>query len=78
MQSAASERFSDSESAVLSERWGVVMADGLTWEWETFPEYLDALGRRTLDIDVAAYLPHSPLRVYAMAERGADRAPANA
>ena len=57
---------------------GVVMADGLSWEWETFPQYLDALDRRTLDIDVAAYLPHSPLRVYAMGERGAAREAASA
>ncbi|WOK35354.1 N-acyl-D-amino-acid deacylase family protein [Sphingomonas sp. C3-2] len=56
---------------------GVVMADGLSWDWETFPQYLDALDRRTLDIDVAAYLPHSPLRVYAMGERGAARDPAS-
>ncbi len=52
---------------------GVVMAEGLSWEWETFPQYLDALSRRTLDIDVCAYLPHSPLRVYVMGERGAAR-----
>jgi N-acyl-D-aspartate/D-glutamate deacylase len=52
---------------------GVVMADGLPWDWETFPEYLDALDRRAHDIDVAAFLPHSPLRVYAMGERGIRR-----
>ncbi|WP_176590140.1 amidohydrolase family protein [Sphingobium sp. EM0848] len=57
---------------------GVVMADGLSWEWESFPEYLDTLDRRTLDIDVAAYLPHSPLRVYAMGARGAEREAASA
>jgi N-acyl-D-aspartate/D-glutamate deacylase len=50
----------------------VVMAEGLPWNWETFPEYLDALESRHYDVDIAAHVPHSALRVYVMGERAAS------
>jgi N-acyl-D-aspartate/D-glutamate deacylase len=53
----------------------VVMAAGVPWNWESFPDYLNALDKREADIDFAAQLPHSPLRVYVMGKRGADLEP---
>ena len=46
-----------------------VLAAGLTWEWETFPEFMDALERRPRAIDIAAQAAHLPLRVYVMGDR---------
>ncbi|MBX6389035.1 MAG: D-aminoacylase [Frankia sp.] len=51
---------------------GTALAEGLTWEWESFPEYLDALDRLPRSIDVGAHVPHAALRAYVMGERGAD------
>ena len=48
---------------------GIVLADGLTWDWESFPDYLDALERRPHAIDIAAQIAHHPLRVYVMGDR---------
>lgn len=53
----------------------VVMAEGIPWVWETFPEYLDFLETREADVDFGALLPHSPLRVYVMGDRGANLEP---
>ena len=53
----------------------VVMSAGVPFNWETFPDYLDALDRREGDTDFAAQLPHSPLRVFVMGERGVNLEP---
>jgi N-acyl-D-aspartate/D-glutamate deacylase len=55
---------------------GVVMAEGLPWSWETFPEYMDFLETRTIDVDFGAQVPHIPVRVYVMGKRGVAREPA--
>ena len=51
---------------------GTALAEGLTWDWETFPEYLDAIARRRYTMDIGAHLPHAALRAYVMGDRGAD------
>jgi len=53
-----------------------VLTEGLPWNWESFPDYLDALQARRFDIDIATQLPHAALRVFVMGERGANREPA--
>ncbi len=57
---------------------GIALAEGLKWDWESFPEYLDALARLPRTIDVGAQLAHHPLRVYAMGERAINRENATA
>ncbi len=51
---------------------GTALAEGLTWDWETFPDYLDALARRKFAVDVGAHVPHAALRAYVMGDRGGD------
>ncbi|HXC20281.1 MAG TPA: amidohydrolase family protein, partial [Steroidobacteraceae bacterium] len=55
---------------------GAVLHQGLTWNWESFGEYLNALDERPRDIDVCAQLPHGALRVYVMGARAVALEPA--
>lgn len=51
---------------------GTALHEGLRWDWESFPEYLNALERQPRTIDVATHVPHAALRAFVMGERGAD------
>ncbi|MEE3329933.1 MAG: amidohydrolase family protein [Myxococcota bacterium] len=55
---------------------GAALSEGIKWDWETFPEYLDAVERTDLAIDVGTQVPHSAVRAYVMGERGAKNEPA--
>jgi N-acyl-D-amino-acid deacylase len=57
---------------------GTALAEGIEWEWETFPEYLDALERRCWTVDVGTQVPHGAVRAYVMGERGAHNEAASA
>ena len=56
---------------------GTALSEGMDWTWETFPEYLDALDRRTFAIDIGVQVSHGAVRAYSMGERGAANEPAN-
>ena len=51
---------------------GTALAEGITWEWESFPEYLDSIEKTPHAIDIGAQVPHGALRAYVMGPRGAD------
>ncbi|WP_295443480.1 D-aminoacylase [Sphingorhabdus sp. EL138] len=48
---------------------GTALAEGMAWDWETFPEYMDALERRPRTIDVATHVPHGAVRAYVLGDR---------
>jgi N-acyl-D-aspartate/D-glutamate deacylase len=48
---------------------GTALAEGITWEWETFPEYLDALEKLPRSVDVATHVPHGAVRAYVLGDR---------
>lgn len=55
---------------------GTALAEGIDWQWESFPEYLDALDRRRWTMDVGTQVAHGAVRAYVMGERGARNEPA--
>jgi len=57
---------------------GSAMTEGISWDWESFEEFLDALDARNYAIDLGAQIAHGPVRGYVMGDRGAANEPANA
>jgi N-acyl-D-aspartate/D-glutamate deacylase len=53
---------------------GTVLAEGVKFNWQSFPEYLDVLDRAPKAMDIGAQMPHAALRYFAMGERGLDHA----
>jgi N-acyl-D-aspartate/D-glutamate deacylase len=51
---------------------GTALAEGMSWNWESFPDYLDEVDRMPRLLDVAALLPHGALRAYVLGEGRAN------
>lgn len=56
---------------------GTALHEGIDWDWESFPEYMNAIEKKPHTIDFAVMVPHDPLRVYAMGARAICDEPAN-
>jgi N-acyl-D-amino-acid deacylase len=50
---------------------GAAMHEGITWGWESFPEYMEILAQKSYAMDLGAQIPHGALRGYVMGDRGA-------
>jgi N-acyl-D-amino-acid deacylase len=48
---------------------GTALAEGMKWNWETFPEYLTALEELPRTVDVATHVPHGAVRAYVLGDR---------
>jgi len=56
---------------------GAALSEGIRWEWETFPDYLDALERSDRSVDLASHVPHAAVRAFVMGDRALEDATAD-